>query len=50
MQYGPDFTPVSGKTLLVGPPVQGPTPVPVFTTVTVIGGQMLIDNIRRIQP
>lgn len=36
MQYGPDFVPVSGKTILVGPPVQGPTPVPVYTTVTVI--------------
>jgi hypothetical protein len=36
MQYGPDFSPVSGKTILVGPPVQGPTPVPVYTTVTVI--------------
>lgn len=50
MQFGPDFTPISDKTFLVGPPVQGPTPVPVFTTGTVIGGQMLIDNIRLIQP
>lgn len=36
MQIGPDFTPISNKTILVGPPVRGPTPVPVSTTVTVI--------------
>jgi hypothetical protein len=37
MQYGPDGVPVSNVSILVGPPLRAPGPVPVTTTTTVIG-------------
>lgn len=36
MQIAPDGTVVSTDTIYVGPPVQGPSPVPVITTETII--------------
>lgn len=37
MQYGPDGTPISSASILVGPPTTSPAPIPVVTTETIIG-------------
>lgn len=36
MEYGPDGIPVSTKSIIIGPPLKGPAPVPVTPTETVL--------------